>query len=204
MSQVESNQNNDNDRVIRVYADGVYDCFHFGHALQLEQCKKLFPKVHLIVGVSGQEETEKLKGQTLMNGYERSESVKHCKWVDEVVYPCPWIITQEFLDEHKIDYVAHDVAPYTSAGSDDIYAFVKKAGKFKETKRTDGISTSDVIMRILKDRDGYTIRNLKRGYTRKQLGISYFEELLLRAKEFISELEKKVVPCQRRKKNKAQ
>lgn len=37
------------------------------------------------------------------------------------------------MDEHKIDYVAHDVAPYSSKGSDDIYAFVKKAGKFKET-----------------------------------------------------------------------
>lgn len=127
-------------------------------------------------------------------------SVKHCKWVDEVVYPCPWIITQEFIDSNNIDYVAHDVAPYSSNGCDDIYGFVKKIGKFRETKRTDGISTSDVIMRILKDRDGYTLRNLKRGYTREQLGISYFEELLLKAKSALAFIEKKVIPCQRRKK----
>lgn len=93
--------------------------------------------------------------------------MKHCKWVDEVVYPCPWIITPEFLEENNIDYVAHDVAPYSSGGCEDIYSFVKKIGKFKETQRTNGISTSDVIMRILKDRDAYTLRNLKRGYTRE-------------------------------------
>jgi choline-phosphate cytidylyltransferase len=50
---------------------------------------------------------------------------------------------------------------------------VKAAGKFKETKRTDGISTSDLIMRILKDYNQYVMRNLARGYTRKDLGVSY-------------------------------
>jgi choline-phosphate cytidylyltransferase len=50
---------------------------------------------------------------------------------------------------------------------------VKAAGRFKETKRTDGVSTSDLIMRIVMDYNQYVMRNLARGYTRKQLGVSY-------------------------------
>lgn len=54
-----------------------------------------------------------------------------------------------------------------------MFVQVKAVGKFKETKRTDGISTSDIIMRILKDYNQYIMRNLTRGYTRKDLGVSY-------------------------------
>lgn len=37
-----------------------------------------------------------------MTEEERGESVRHCKWVDEVICPAPWIITKEFIDEHKV------------------------------------------------------------------------------------------------------
>jgi glycerol-3-phosphate cytidylyltransferase-like family protein len=32
-----------------------------------------------------------------------------------VVPNAPWVITEEFLEEHGIDYVAHDALPYADA-----------------------------------------------------------------------------------------
>ena len=49
---------------------------------------------------------------------------------------------------------------------------VKKQGKFKETQRTEGVSTSDIILRVIKNYNAYVLRNLSRGYTRKDLGVS--------------------------------
>ena len=58
----------------------------------------------------------------------------------------------EFLNEHNIDYVCHDDIPYVTAGVEDAYAVCKKLGKFKATKRTEGISTTDVVAKILKNK----------------------------------------------------
>ncbi|XP_042415848.1 choline-phosphate cytidylyltransferase 2-like [Zingiber officinale] len=182
------------DRPVRVYADGIYDLFHFGHARSLEQAKKAFPNTYLLVGCCNDEITHKYKGKTVMTESERYESLRHCKWVDEVIPDAPWVITQEFLDKHKIDYVAHDSLPYADASGagKDVYEFVKAAGKFKETKRTEGISTSDLLMRIVKDYNQYVMRNLARGYTRKELGVSYMKEKRLRVNMEFEKLYDKV------------
>ncbi|GLT42787.1 hypothetical protein SLA2020_167710 [Shorea laevis] len=182
------------DRPVRVYADGIYDLFHFGHARSLEQAKKSFPNTYLLVGCCDDEVTHKFKGKTVMTESERYESLRHCKWVDEVIPGAPWVINQEFLDKHKIDYVAHDSLPYADASGagKDVYEFVKAIGRFKETKRTEGISTSDIIMRIVKDYNQYVMRNLDRGYTRKELGVSYVKEKRLRVNMRLKKLQEKV------------
>ncbi|KAH9922341.1 uncharacterized protein BXZ73DRAFT_79735 [Epithele typhae] len=140
-------------RPVRVYSDGVYDLFHFGHALQLRQAKLAFPPppdapehvvsgVHLLVGV---------------NSDEQCEAVRHCRWVDEIIPDAPWVLDAAFIEkiQHQIDYVAHDEDPYASGVHDDVYAFVKNAGKFLPTRRTPGVSTSELLERIV---SGYRLR----------------------------------------------
>ncbi|KAJ3369280.1 hypothetical protein GGF31_005380 [Allomyces arbusculus] len=180
------------DRAVRIYCDGIYDLFHYGHAKALEQAKKAFPNVHLLVGVCNDRETHKRKGKTVMVDHERYESVRHCKWVDQVIPDAPWIITQAFIDEHQIDYVAHDDIPYAAGDVADVYAFVKAQGRFLPTKRTDGISTSDLITRIVRDYDEYLRRNLNRGVSPQELNIGYFKEKRLRVAQQVMELQTEI------------
>ncbi|CAN8105861.1 unnamed protein product [Discula destructiva] len=175
-------------RAVRVYADGVFDLFHLGHMRQLEQAKKAFPDTYLIVGVTGDKETHQRKGLTVLSGRERAETIRHCKWVDEVIENCPWIVTPEFLEEHQIDYVAHDDIPYGADEGDDIYAPIKKEGKFLVTQRTEGVSTTGIITKIVRDYEKYISRQLKRGTSRQELNVSWLKKNELDLKRHVQEL----------------
>lgn len=52
-------------KVLRVYADGVFDGFHIGHSNMLKQCREAFPdqKIWLIAGVCDQQDVEEHKGK---------------------------------------------------------------------------------------------------------------------------------------------
>ncbi|GFR69014.1 choline-phosphate cytidylyltransferase [Elysia marginata] len=180
-------------RAVRVYADGIYDMFHTGHARQLMQAKMAFPNAYLIVGICSDKMTLTNKGRTVMNETERYEAVRHCRYVDEVVTDAPWTLDPVFLEKHKIDFVAHDELPYTTGSPDaDVYKFVKEKGMFLPTQRTEGISTTDVITRIIKDYDLYIRRNLARGYSHKELNVSYMKAKHLKLKDNYEKFEEKL------------
>ncbi|KAH6875160.1 hypothetical protein BKA58DRAFT_116809 [Alternaria rosae] len=175
-------------RPVRIYADGVFDLFHIGHMRALQQAKTAFPNVQLIVGVTGNKETHKRKGLTVLSARERAESVRHCRWVDEVIEDCPWIVTAEFLLKHNIDYVAHDDLPYGADEGDDIYGPIKERGMFLVTQRTEGLSTTGIITKIVRDYDQYIDRQLKRGTSRKELNVSWLKKNELDVKRTMAEL----------------
>lgn len=173
-------------RPVIIYCDGVYDLFHYGHARQLLQAKSLFPNVYLMAGVHSDYETHKHKGVTVMSETERYESLRQCKYTDMVIEDAPWVITEEFINKHNIDFVAHDDAPYESAGQADIYSIPKKLGKFIPTRRTTGISTSGIITNIISNYNTYLKRQLSRGISRQDLKISRIYEQRMRLANKIS------------------
>lgn len=182
---------------LRIFCDGTFDLFHFGHARALEQAKKAFPNVHLIVGCNSDLLTHRYKGRTVLTDLERYESLRHCKWVDEVVPNSPWILDDAFLEAHDIDFVAHDAMPYTMGATadsgGDIYGHLKTIGKFYETTRTGGISTSDIVTRIVRDYDAFVRRNVARGATMDELNLPTFKVRMLRKRRTVHLLLRKAV-----------
>ena len=160
---------------IRIYCDGVFDMFHYGHARLFEQIKKMIPNAIVIAGVCSDKDVLREKGLFVMTETERVGSVENCKWVDEVFFPAPWYPEPSILRELNCDFIAHDCIPYISMNSSDCYKAFKEQGKFLPTLRTDGISTTNFIVRILRDKDTYISRSLKKGVEKDQLNLSFLD-----------------------------
>lgn len=128
------------------------------------QAKQAIPDAQLVVGVCSDALTHRYKGLTVLNEKERYEMLRQCRWVDEVIEDAPWVITRAFIDQHRLDYVAHDPAPYPipEEGVADVYGWLKEEGRFIPTRRTEGISTTELIERVLNNARGYRERNAYR------------------------------------------
>jgi ethanolamine-phosphate cytidylyltransferase len=120
---------------------------HFGHANACRQAKSLGD--YLIVGVHSDAEITKHKGPPVFNEQERYKMVRGIKWVDEVVENAPYVTTIETLDAHNCDFCVHGDDITLTADGVDTYHIVKEKNRYKEVKRTQGVSTTDLVGRML-------------------------------------------------------
>ncbi|XP_047323421.1 ethanolamine-phosphate cytidylyltransferase-like [Impatiens glandulifera] len=136
---------------IRVYMDGCFDMMHYGHCNALRQARALGDQ--LVVGIVSDAEIIANKGPPVTPLNERMIMVSAVKWVDEVITDAPYAITEDFMkklfDEYNIDYIIHGDDPCILPDGTDAYALAKKAGRYKQIKRTEGVSSTDIVGRML-------------------------------------------------------
>lgn len=138
------------EKEVRIFIDGAFDCTHYGHMNAFRLGRSL--GTTLVVGVNSDESITECKGVPLMNDQERLTMVSGCKFVDEVIPGVPYIMNRDYLDyvieKYNIDYVVHGDDPCIVDGK-DVYATAKQAGKFRTIPRTEGVSTTDIVGRML-------------------------------------------------------
>ncbi|XP_076843178.1 ethanolamine-phosphate cytidylyltransferase-like [Brachyhypopomus gauderio] len=134
-------------RSVRVWCDGCYDMVHYGHSNQLRQAKAMGD--YLIVGVHTDEEISKHKGPPVFTQAERYKMVRAIKWVDEMVEDAPYVTTLDTLDKYNCDFCVHGDDITLTVDGKDTYEEVKTSGRYRECKRTQGVSTTDLVGRML-------------------------------------------------------
>ena len=130
-----------------VYMDTVADLFHVGHLQAIRQCAQLGDRV--IIGVVGDKDACGYKRPPIIKERDRVAIVQAIREVDQVICPCPFIITKEFMEEHDIDLVVHGFANEAdSKRQEEFFAVPVQMGKFKRISYYNGLSTSQIIQKI--------------------------------------------------------
>jgi len=145
------------EKPVRIFMEGAFDLMHYGHMNAFRLGQSL--GTHLIVGVNSAHETTNGRGITECKGFppvltddERLTAVAGCRFVHDVVPDVPYIMSEKFLtyviEKYDIDYIVHGDDPCIVDGK-DVYQAVKDKGMFKSIPRTEGVSTTDIVGRML-------------------------------------------------------
>ena len=135
-----------------VYAPGVWDLFHVGHANVLRRAKRIGGT--LIVGVDTDESVKEKKGRyPVIPEYQRYGVIQAIRWVDKIVLNKNCSVDVEKLKDWGVNAVVlgrdedwdwNDLAGYKEA---------KDAGiEFIRIPYTQSISTTLIKMQIREDR----------------------------------------------------
>ncbi|SCU87521.1 LAFA_0E07228g1_1 [Lachancea sp. 'fantastica'] len=143
-----------NHPIDRLWIDGCFDFTHHGHAGAILQARSLIPASSdssvLLCGVHNDADiTYNKGGKPVMTQLERYAHTRSNRWCSEVVEDAPYVTQPKVLDAHNCWYVVHGDDITTDANGEDCYQEMKDMGRFLVVKRTEGVSTTDIIHRIL-------------------------------------------------------
>lgn len=128
---------------MRVYVDGVFDLFHAGHVRMLQQARDLGDS--LVVGVVTDADAQTYKRSPIMTWEERAEMLRACRYADEVI-EAQLVIDRPFLQKHRLHKVVHG----DDCSQSDFFAVPLEMGIMHYLPYTRGISTTDIMDRIIR------------------------------------------------------
>jgi choline-phosphate cytidylyltransferase len=157
---------------VNVYCDGIFDLCHIGHKEQFRKALVVTNGNRLLVGVCNDKDSSGYKRPPVMNEEERYAVVGLCKYVSEVIRDAPIVSTAEFIQKHKIhlyavgeEYQTRPEGTRPRPGDpdykveSDYYRVPRELGILRFTSRTPGMSTTDLVQRIVDRQDELLSRN---------------------------------------------
>ena len=109
----------------------------------------------LVTGVNSDEGIAEVKGPTILNDEERCFIRESCKFVTEVAPKTAYACTESLLDSLDCRYYVHGDDPAFGTDGTDMCDNMAKIGRFKQFKRTPGVSTTDITAKLLELVSGY-------------------------------------------------
>jgi glycerol-3-phosphate cytidylyltransferase len=138
-----------------VYVGGTFDLFHYGHARFLEQCAQ---HGKVIVAINTDDFCDRYKRKPVLTLGERIESVRSCRWVDDVITNIgdeDSGLTIDTIRDKEVKYIAHGDDWTGDALIDQLgisHEWLHMRGiSMLYIPYTKGISTSDIIGRVRGD-----------------------------------------------------
>ena len=85
-----------------------------------------------------------------------------CRWSTKSVPHAPYVTSLPWISHYGCHFVVHGDDITSDASGEDCYRYVKAAGRFLVVKRTPGISTTDLVGRMLLCTKNHFIKSLTR------------------------------------------
>ncbi|KAM0687770.1 choline phosphate cytidylyltransferase [Conglomerata obtusa] len=133
--------------ILNVFIDGCFDLFHYGHANALRQARSHGST--LTAAICSSTSTAIHKNTPIMTDLERYAVVSACKWVTKTVLDAPYNLDLAFVRNCGCNLVVHGDDQIVDANGINCYDNARAENVYKEFVRTLGVSTSEIIGRML-------------------------------------------------------